>query len=101
MFDTSYGKTWGSVESSYNYDKLDIDRQNALNSYTDFEFSNTDKVLGTVAGVEKAIVKDYDSLTSGADVFADSIKKGAIVLITLIVISTVLGIYGKVRKWSF
>lgn len=92
-----YGKTWGNGSNTYDYNIFDIDRQIELEKYTDFEFSTTDKTIGTVEGVKKEAVKDIEKVKETFSNVGNSFAIGGRTLIILLGLSLVLTVFKKVR----
>lgn len=97
MWYDSKGNTYSTKQLDYNI--FDIDKQNGLEAYTDYKFSTSDKIYGTVAGVTNVAKKDIKKGTSFISDSSSYIQKGAKVLIFLLGVTLVLNLSKELRKW--
>ena len=97
MWYDSNGIKYGNSQIDYNI--FDIDKQNGLEAYTDYKFSTSDKIHGTVAGVTNVAKKDINKATSFISDSSSYIQKGAKVLIFLLGVTLVLNLVKEFRKW--
>lgn len=88
---------WGRSPTNLDYSKNDIDRQLELEKYTDYQFSTTDKILGGVASIPKAVNKDIEKISS----FGDSIINGGKLLSFLLIGLVGYLLLKRFKIWSF
>ena len=98
MWRDSNGNVYGNQQLDYNI--FDIDKQNGLKAYTNYEFSTSDKIHGTVAGATNVAKKDINKATSFISDSSSYIQKGAKVLIFLLAATLVINLSKELRKWT-
>lgn len=97
MWHDSNGIKYGNSQIDYNI--FDIDKQLGTEAYTDYKFSTSDKIHGTVAGVTNVAKKDINKATSFISDSSSYIQKGAKVLIFLLGVTLVLNLSKELKKW--